>query len=95
MKVIDERYCLIQSNPEVTRQYVEEAILPIQDMLESLDEKINILLPKQRKEKTILPLRDPINTDLLNIFVSAAGSNSKYKQDGWKTQTTTGIPCRC
>lgn len=34
-------------NPELTRQYVKEAILPIQDMLESMDEKINILLPKR------------------------------------------------
>lgn len=42
-------YGLIQSNPEVTRQYVEEAILPIQDMLESMDEKLNVLLPKQKK----------------------------------------------
>lgn len=35
-------------NPELTRQYVEEAILPIQDVLKSMDEKINILLPKGR-----------------------------------------------
>ena len=27
-------YALIQNNPEITHQYVEEAILPIQDMLE-------------------------------------------------------------
>jgi hypothetical protein len=43
LKVIDERlksiYGLIQGNPDITRQYVEEAILPIQDMLESMDDK--------------------------------------------------------
>ena len=37
LQVIDDRlesiYGLIMKNPELTRQYVEEAILPIQDML--------------------------------------------------------------
>jgi hypothetical protein len=47
---------------------VEDALLPIQDHLDSLDEKLNILLPKRRKERKILPLRDPINTDLFQIF---------------------------
>ena len=51
LQVIDDRlksiYGLIMKNPELTRQYVEESILPIQDMLESMDDKINILLPKR------------------------------------------------
>ena len=85
LKVIDDRlniiYRLIQTNPELTREYVEEAILPIQDMLESLDEKINLLLPKKKKEPFILPLRDPVNTELFDVFRAAAGSQSKYKQD--------------
>lgn len=50
-------------------------------MLESIDEKLNLLIPKRKKEKTILPLRDPINTDLFKVFMTAAGSTSKYKQD--------------
>ena len=53
LQVIDDRlksiYGLIMKNPELTRQYVKEAILPIQDMLESMDEKLNILLPKKKK----------------------------------------------
>jgi len=85
LKVIDDRlqsiYRLIQSNPEVTRQYVEEAIIPIQDMFESMDEKLNLLLPKQKKNRAILPLRDPINRDLFNLYFNAAGSLAKYKQD--------------
>ena len=85
LQVIDDRlnaiYSLIQSNPEITREYVEEAILPIQDMIESIDEKINILLPQKKKERFILPLRDPINTELFEVFRAAAGSQSKYKQD--------------
>lgn len=85
LQVIDDRlntiYALIRSNPEVTREYVEEAILPIQDMLESMDEKINLLLPKKKKERIILPLRDPVSTELFDVFRTAAGSQSKYKQD--------------
>lgn len=92
LKVIDDRlnaiYGLIQSNPEVTREYVEEAILPIQDMLESMDEKINLLLPKKKKERVILSLRDPVNTELFNLFRAAAGSQSKYKQDLKSAQLT-------
>ncbi len=85
LKVIDERlksiYDLIQSNPNITRQYVEEAILPIQDMLESMDDKLNILLPKKRKEHQTLPLRDPVYTELFEVFLTATGSGAKYKQD--------------
>lgn len=85
LQVIDQRlqsiYALIQSNPEVTRQYVEEALLPIQDMLESMDNKINMLLPKSKRDRVTLPLRDPINTDLFRIFFAAAGINARYKQD--------------
>lgn len=85
LKIIDERlkdlHSLIQSNPDITRQYVEEAILPIQDMLESMDDKLNILLPKKRKERNILPLRDPVYTELFEVFLTAAGSSAKYKQD--------------
>ena len=85
LKVIDERlrdmYSLIQSNPEVTRQYVEEAILPIQDMLESMDDKLNALLPKQKKDRDTLPLRDPVHNELFKVFLNAAGSTSKYNQD--------------
>ena len=85
LKVLDERlqsiYNIIQSNPKITREYVEEAILPIQDMLDSMDQKLNLLLPQKRKERSILPLRDPINTELFDVFRAAAGSQCKYKQD--------------
>ena len=85
LQVIDDRlksiYGLIMKNPELTRQYVEEGILPIQDMLESMDEKLNILLPKRKKERNILPLRDPVNNELFDIFIAAAGTAAKYKQN--------------
>lgn len=83
--MIDERfkdiYSAIQRNSDTTRQFVEEAILPIQDMLESMDEKINTLLPKKRKQRQTLPLKDPAYNELFEVFVVAAGSNANYKQD--------------
>ena len=85
LEVINERikglYLLFERNPEITRQYVEETILPIQDMLESMDEKIDLLLPKKKKARDVLPLRDPLYTELFEIFLNAAASSYKYKQD--------------
>lgn len=85
LKVIDERlesiYQLINNNPEITHQYVEKAVLPIQHMLESMDDKLNRLLPKPRRAQSTLLLRDAINSELFEVFVNAAGSSSKYKRD--------------
>ena len=70
LHVIDDRlnaiYNLIRANPELTREYVEEAIFPIQEILEYLDEKVNLLLPQKKKERCILPSRDPLNTELFD-----------------------------
>lgn len=85
LKVIDQRlqgiYALIQNNPETTRQFVEDALLPIQDMLEVMDDKLNKLIPKRKTNKATLPLRDPLDSDLLPIYMAGAGSQAKYKQD--------------
>jgi hypothetical protein len=82
---IDERlrdiYSLIRTNPDIIRQYFEECILPIQDMLESMDDKLNELLPKKKKKRETLPLRDSVYTELFDVFVTAAGSSVKYKKD--------------
>lgn len=78
---IDNLYSLIQSNPEITRQCVEETLNPIQDKLDSIDNKLDRLLPKKKKERQIRPLRDPVHTELLDIFLAAAGNSAKYKQD--------------
>ena len=85
LQVIEERlqsiYSLIESNPDLTREYVEEAILPIQDQLDNIEQKINKLLPQKPKKRTILPLRDPVYTDLLKVFFNAAGSSYKRQKD--------------
>lgn len=68
LQVIEERlqsiYSLIESNPDLTREYVEEAILSIEDQFDNIEQKINQLLPQKPKKRTILPLRDPVYTDL-------------------------------
>ena len=46
-----------------------------------MDEKINLLLPKKKKERIILPLCDLVSTKLFDVFRTAAGSQFKYKQD--------------
>ena len=56
LRIIDQRlesiYELINSNAEITHQYVEKAILPIQDTLKSMDNKLNGLLPKAKIAKS-------------------------------------------
>lgn len=55
IKLIDKKlqsiYDLISSNSEITTQYVQEAIFPIYEMPESMDDKLNRLLPKPKKAK--------------------------------------------
>ena len=85
IQVINERlqdiYALIRSHPELTREHVQEAIAPIQVMLEEMDNQLNVMLPKRRKDRQSLPLRDPVRTELFEIFFNAAGVNAKYKKD--------------
>ena len=85
LQVIEERlqsiYSLIESNPDLTREYVEEAILPIQDQLNNIEQKINQLLPEKPKKRNILPLRDPVYADLFKVFLNAAGSSYKRQKD--------------
>ena len=85
VQVIEDRlesiYSLIESNPDLTREYVEEAILLIQDQLDNIEQKINQLLPQKPKKRTILPLRDPVYTDLFKVFFNAAGSSYKRQKD--------------
>ena len=84
LQVIEGRlqsiYSLIESNPDLTRDYVEEVILPIQNQLDNIEQKINQLLPQKHKKRTILPLRDPVYTDLFKVFFNAAGSSYKRQK---------------
>lgn len=85
LQVIDNRlneiYTIIQNNSQVTRQYVEEAIEPIEDSLNQLHNKVDQLLSKGKKHKETLPLRDPIDMNLFPIFFTNAGSKTIRQKD--------------
>jgi len=85
LKVIDQRlsdiYSLIANNHTITKEYVEEAIQPIEESLEELHYKIDKLLPKNKKERETQLLRDPINANLFPIFMGNAGNSYTYQKD--------------
>lgn len=85
IKVIDERlsglYGLIKTNPEITQEYVEKAVEPINHSLDELHFKIDQLLPKDKKQRNIQPLRDPVDNDLFPLFLANAGSEAIYQRD--------------
>ena len=57
LKVIDKRlneiYSLLAKNPKLTKEYVEEAIEPLEESLEELHTKIDTLLSKRKKQREI------------------------------------------
>ena len=85
LQIIDTRlneiYDIIKNNPKVTRQYVEEAIEPIEDSLSQLHAKVDELLPKNKKHRETLPLRDPVDMNLFPLFFSNAGSQAIRQKD--------------
>ncbi|MFT6689446.1 MAG: integrase/recombinase XerD [Saprospiraceae bacterium] len=85
IKAIDERlsglYELIKTNPEITQEYVEKAVEPINHSLDELHFKIDQLLPKDKKQRNIQPLRDPVDNDLFPLFLVNAGSEAIYQRD--------------
>ena len=72
LEIIDNRlseiYSIIKNNPEVTKQYVEEVLEPIEGSLDELHLKVDKLLFKNKKQKETLPLRDPIDTNLFPLL---------------------------
>jgi integrase/transposase InsO family protein len=85
LQLIDQRlselYALIQTSPEVTRKYVEEAIEPVTESLEKIDKKIDILLPKRKSLREVLPLRDPLDLNLYPQFMASAGNSFKQQHE--------------
>jgi len=78
---LNEIYSIIQNNPETTREYVAQAIEPIEDSLIALHQKIDTLLPKNKVDREILPLRDPIDMNLFPLFFTNAGSQATRQKD--------------
>ena len=72
---------LILSNPETTREYIEDALEPVLFSLEVIDKKIDRLLPKPKTIRDIQKLRDPVDTKLLPLFLNNAGSGYTQQVD--------------
>lgn len=49
--------------------------------MESLNRKIDKLLPKSKKKREIQPLRDPVDVNLFPVFLLNAGSSYKRQKD--------------
>lgn len=85
LQIIDNRlneiFEIISNNPQITRQYVEEIIEPVEESLNQLHNKVDQLLSKDKKHREILPFRDPINNDLFPIFIANAGSKAVRQKD--------------
>lgn len=91
-KHLNEIYNLIKVNQLIIRDSVYEAIQPVDENIDSLreqlieemgvlNEKIDILLPKVKKDRQVEPLRDPIDNNLYPLFLVNAGNACQRKQD--------------
>lgn len=96
LKVIDQRltelYDLISDNHYLTRktvdgvvelidENVDELREQISEEMKALNKKIDMLLPKSKKERRVELLRDPVDENLLAIFLANAGSYCQRKKD--------------
>ena len=96
LKVIDQRltelYDLVCYNHYLTRKTVDGVIElidenvdelreQISEEMKALNKKIDMLLPKSKKERRVELLRDPIDDNLLPIFLANAGSYCERKKD--------------
>ena len=95
LTVIDKRLTELyelSNNPYIVRQTVEGAVAPLNKNVDELreqfraeikilNEKIDILLPNPKKEKQVELLRDPMDSKLLPIFLTNAGSWCQRKKD--------------
>jgi integrase/transposase InsO family protein len=101
LELIDRRlkelYRLIQDNELTIRKSVGEAIEPVNeniaefqeqflDEMDGLNKKVDMLLPKVKKDRQVELLRDPIDINLFPIFLVNAGNSSQRRQDLRKAQ---------
>ena len=81
-QVLEERldglYELIERNPELTKEYVKEALNKglesVEDTLDEINSKVDTLLPKSKKKRKVEPLRDPIDRNLFPLFIQNVGN---------------------
>ena len=97
----NEIYQLLETNSYIVKECVEQVIEgSIQPLNENLDEiredlksemkvlnkKLDMLLPKAKKDRQVQPLRDPIDNNLFPIFLNNAGQAHQRKQDLIRSQ---------
>lgn len=88
-QVLEERldglYDLIERNPELTKEYVKEALdkglESVEATLDEINSKVNTLLPKSKKKRKVQPLRDPMDRKLFPLFIQNAGNKFIYRKD--------------
>lgn len=78
----------VENNPQIIKQHVENAVEPLKEDLGELkdgisvvDSKVDKLLPKPKKDRTVQKLRDPIDQELFPIFLRSAGSGYERKKE--------------
>jgi len=97
LKAIDQRitelYDLITVNhkrvdgiTELADEIVDELSEQISEEIKALNRKIDLLLPKAKKERQVKLLRDPVSENLLPIILANAGSYCKRKKDLTRAQ---------
>ena len=89
-------YELITSNKHNVRRTVEEVIETVNENVDEnvdelreqisqemkvLNKKIDILLPKKKKDQRVFPLRDLVTNNLLPIFLTNAGNSCQRKKE--------------
>ena len=88
---LDEMQHLLENNQYIVQKSVEGIIEPVNDNvdelreqfyqeMEALNKKIDKLIPKNKKDRQIEQLRDPIDENLFPIFFTSAGDCYKRKK---------------
>lgn len=83
---LKELRTLVEKNPDITKQYVEQSVESMENSLNDLHKKVDRLLPKDKVKRTTQKLRDGISHDLLPLFLNNAGSSAKYKKELVRSQ---------
>lgn len=91
-KRLDEMRELLESNQYIVQKSVEGIIEPVNDNvdelreqfyqeMDTLNKKIDKLIPKDKKNRKVEQLRDPIDGNLFSIFFTSAGDCCKRKKE--------------
>lgn len=89
---LDEMQHLLEDNQYIVQKSVEGIIEPVNDNvdelreqfyqeMDTLNKKIDKLIPKNKKDHQVEQLRDPIDENLFPIFFTSAGDSYKRKKD--------------